>query len=204
MIGVIGKIKINSILNGFEKGKKLPIGTVTNGRKKVAEGKWVLVKKDVNKVEDIVKPPNKITQYNFHEATKAKFKLISSNENAKKKFELILAGNELFFISKSGSEYFVADGGVYRLSDHWGSVATCTWEIEGGPGNLKLGFCKFSDFTSKKQYKEYSTFNVKHPTRGLIKVHIPSNEMDKVNKKDIVGEIEVYGEWVYSRYGYKV
>lgn len=41
------------ILKGFvegddliEKGKKMPIGTISNGRKKVAEGKWVPVKND--------------------------------------------------------------------------------------------------------------------------------------------------------------
>lgn len=30
----------------IEKGKKVPVGTVTNGYKKIAEGKWVPVKKD--------------------------------------------------------------------------------------------------------------------------------------------------------------
>jgi len=31
----------NKIADSFEKGKKVPVGTVTNGRRKVAEGKWV-------------------------------------------------------------------------------------------------------------------------------------------------------------------
>jgi hypothetical protein len=38
------------IADSFEKGKTKPIGTVTNGYKKVAEGKWVPVKKEENKV----------------------------------------------------------------------------------------------------------------------------------------------------------
>lgn len=33
----------------LEKGKKMPVGTVSNGRKKVAEGKWVDVKKEGTK-----------------------------------------------------------------------------------------------------------------------------------------------------------
>ena len=43
--------RINNIAKSFsvdevEKGKKMPIGTVSNGRKKVGEGKWVPVKDD--------------------------------------------------------------------------------------------------------------------------------------------------------------
>jgi hypothetical protein len=34
-----------NIANTFEKGKKVPIGTITNGRKKVAEGVWVIAKR---------------------------------------------------------------------------------------------------------------------------------------------------------------
>ena len=35
-----------SFENDLEKGKKMPIGTVSKGRKKVAEGKWVEIKDD--------------------------------------------------------------------------------------------------------------------------------------------------------------
>jgi len=38
--------QIMSLGNDIEKGRKVPIGTVHNGLKKIAEGKWVPVKKD--------------------------------------------------------------------------------------------------------------------------------------------------------------
>ena len=37
-------MKISEMVEILEKGKKYPVGTVKNGRKKVAEGKWVKVK----------------------------------------------------------------------------------------------------------------------------------------------------------------
>ena len=49
---VLSAVSDNPIAEAYsilEKGKKLPIGTVTNGRKKVAEGKWVDVKKEGKK-----------------------------------------------------------------------------------------------------------------------------------------------------------
>ena len=33
--------------------------------------------------------------------------------------------------SDSGSEYWYTDKGVYRRSNHWGTVATCTWLLDG-------------------------------------------------------------------------
>ena len=51
--GHLKKLRIKAVqpkgarhIFGFEKGKKMPIGTVSNGRKKVGEGKWVPVKDD--------------------------------------------------------------------------------------------------------------------------------------------------------------
>lgn len=34
--------------------------------------------------------------------------------------------------SRSGSKYWYEDGGVYRLSNHWGySIASCHWWLDG-------------------------------------------------------------------------
>lgn len=40
--------------------------------------------------------------------------------------------------------YWYENGGVYRLSDHWGFVASCYWPIIGGKG--VVGFCKWANF----------------------------------------------------------
>jgi len=58
--------------------------------------------------------------------------------------------------SKSGSEYFVTpNGDVYRLSNHWGAVATCEWTLDGNgelrmsvmvSGELQIGVANLKDF----------------------------------------------------------
>jgi hypothetical protein len=48
--------------------------------------------------------------------------------------------------SDSGSRYKVINGSVYRLSDHWGRVASCEWEIDYSKWIGKdVGVVKISD-----------------------------------------------------------
>ena len=54
------------------------------------------------------------------------------------------------FKSKSGSEYYFTDEGVYRTSNHWGRAANCRWRLVS-QGNYKsqhtkVGFAKWTDF----------------------------------------------------------
>lgn len=48
------------------------------------------------------------------------------------------------YVSASGSMYWYENDGVYRLSDHWGHVASCYWPIIGG--RAIVGFCKWANF----------------------------------------------------------
>lgn len=52
--------------------------------------------------------------------------------------------------SKSESEYFYADEGVYRKSNHWGRVANCRWKLIADKNyknqQIVIGFAKWSDF----------------------------------------------------------
>ena len=48
--------------------------------------------------------------------------------------------------SDSGSRYKVIKGTVYRLSDHWGRVASCEWDIDRSKWSGKdVGAVKISD-----------------------------------------------------------
>ena len=54
------------------------------------------------------------------------------------------------FKSKSGSEYYFTDEGVYRTSNHWGRAANCRWRLVT-LGNYKsqhskVGFAKWTEF----------------------------------------------------------
>ena len=52
--------------------------------------------------------------------------------------------------SKSESEYFYADEGVYRKSNHWGRVANCRWKLIADENyknqQIVIGFAKWADF----------------------------------------------------------
>jgi hypothetical protein len=54
------------------------------------------------------------------------------------------------FKSKSGSEYFFTEVGVYRISNHWGRAANCRWKLiplsEYKNQQTKIGFAKWTDF----------------------------------------------------------
>jgi len=54
------------------------------------------------------------------------------------------------FKSKSGSDYFFTDEGVYRSSNHWGRVANCRWKLiplsEYKNQETKIGFARWTDF----------------------------------------------------------
>jgi hypothetical protein len=54
------------------------------------------------------------------------------------------------FKSKSGSEYYFTDEGVYRSANHWGRAANCRWRLITS-GNYKsqhtkVGYAKWTDF----------------------------------------------------------
>ena len=80
--------KAVELMNSLLKGRKAdPVGTVRNGRKKVADGKWVDVKEgqskkigaigisNSNKVEELVDRVNKISQDKNMDATEKKVKI---------------------------------------------------------------------------------------------------------------------------------
>ncbi|AOW17193.1 hypothetical protein LPB03_06820 [Polaribacter vadi] len=52
--------------------------------------------------------------------------------------------------SKSESEYFYTDEGVYRKSNHWGRVANCRWKLISNDNyknqNIVIAFAKWIDF----------------------------------------------------------
>lgn len=51
------------------------------------------------------------------------------------------------YVSNSGSRYWYTADRVYRLSDHWGDVASCYWPLSCGPVNvLTLASCNLDRF----------------------------------------------------------
>lgn len=50
------------------------------------------------------------------------------------------------FVSESGSKYWYLDHGLIRQSDHWGSVSSCFWKLNGSKGGLEFGYIYWNSF----------------------------------------------------------
>ncbi|WP_396149323.1 hypothetical protein [Flavobacterium sp.] len=78
---------------------------------------------------------------NFHKHTFCLWKEVSQTD-----FELQKSN----FKSKSGSEYFFTEEGVYRISNHWGRAANCRWRLlpltNYKNQHTKIGFARWTDF----------------------------------------------------------
>jgi hypothetical protein len=78
---------------------------------------------------------------NFH-----KYTFCLWNEVSQADFEV----QKSHFKSKSGSEYFFTEDGVYRISNHWGRVANCRWRLvpltDYKNQYTKVGFARWNDF----------------------------------------------------------
>jgi hypothetical protein len=106
----------------------------------------------------------KITKENFHLKTKATFSFIKYGDQATDLFNEMVKENGLFFKSNSGSKYVLYGETVYRISDHWGMVASCKWFLTGCPSmpkfktNTILAKCDLSEFESMMKAVEYVVF----------------------------------------------
>lgn len=83
----------------------------------------------------------KYNSKNFHKHTFCLWKEVSQTD-----FDL----QKSHFKSKSGSEYFFAEDGVYRISNHWGRAANCRWRLlplaDYKNQHIKIGFARWIDF----------------------------------------------------------
>ena len=68
---------------------------------------------------------------NYQISSKADFKRVSKkNKGILKLWEQVKRESNIksFYNSKSGSQYIITqEEDIYRLSDHWGAVASCEW-----------------------------------------------------------------------------
>lgn len=74
---------------------------------------------DRKKAESAIDKMNKITSEDFHIYTEANYTTCECPER------------EYDFISPSGSKYWIYEDYVIRKSDHWGTVASCKWYLDG-------------------------------------------------------------------------
>ena len=93
----------------------------------------------------------KVTTHDYYLGTKADFKLVKSTEDVWDAWEKLKQQDGFRHVHspKSDSEYLVNDktGEIYRISDHWGWVASCRWEINGRVhSGFNIGKANIKDF----------------------------------------------------------
>lgn len=76
---------------------------------------------------------------------------------------------KLNYKSKSGSNYYFTESGVYRLSNHWSRVANCRWRLindneKSRNQRTKLGFAKWTDFHSDNDYEKLYFIEITNTT----------------------------------------
>lgn len=136
---------------------------------------------------------------NFHKNTFCVFKHLTSNEASKINF---------VHKSKSGSEYFFTDEGVYRKSNHWGRVANCRWKLASSSlekvnnNTPQVGYACWNDFFSNNEsqplyfifqddlgnfdfyHKEHSFFEDKFALRNASECSKVMKELKMVQQTD--------------------
>lgn len=86
---------------------------------------------------------------NFFKYTYCEFEQVSDD---------FFLNNKPHYTSKSGSNYFYTDEGVYRYSNHWGRVANCRWKISG-----------IEDYKNQCYYVGYSNWLDFYPLNNFEK-----------------------------------
>lgn len=88
---------------------------------------------------------------NFHKHTFCIFKQVELSE---------IENLKMNFKSKSGSNYYFTNDGVYRLSNHWSRVANCRWRLNNyninnkNQNRTKLGFANWTDFYEDNDFEK--------------------------------------------------
>ena len=95
-------------------------------------------------------PLKTYTKFNFHKHTFCIFTEVDFS---------YISNLEYHFKSKSGSEYYFTDKGVYRKSNHWSRVANCKWRLVNNNLNKnntreKLGYANWTDFHSDNEFEK--------------------------------------------------
>jgi hypothetical protein len=94
--------------------------------------------------------PQKIyNRTNFHRHTFCVFQEVQADEIK----QLVLN-----YKSKSGSEYYFTEVGVYRKSNHWGRAANCKWRLipmaSSSENRTKIGYADWTSFFPDNDFEK--------------------------------------------------
>lgn len=168
------------------KAKKMPIGTVSNGRKKVAEGKWVPVKKDKQPKKDQPKGKDKQPKTEGQSEKQALMGKVAAMFTS-----LADKIRNKFNTEVQGGEAVDEVAGDVESAGKKGQAATQKKKFEG-----EANVNKRNDSTSKKKGGEASENSSKKDEQKGRSKQKKSNRTDKENpfKKVATKSIEDAGQ----------
>jgi hypothetical protein len=106
-------------------------------------------------------------KYNFHQHTYCVFHQVSGEEIADKKPN---------YSSKSGSQYFFTEEGVYRKSNHWGRAANCRWKLIPNEN--------YKNQQTIVAFANWESFYPNNQTDALFYMYIKDNQVFYGHKQD--------------------
>lgn len=113
-------------------------------------------------------------KHNFHKHTYCEWKSVSLDE---------IQGSQISFKSKSGSQYFFTDKGVFRKSNHWGRIGNCRWIlkeiIQYKNQEIKIGYAHWSDFHSNNDWEKLFFIQVDFQEKKVSYSHKDSTTNNK-------------------------
>ncbi|MBQ5506024.1 MAG: hypothetical protein IIT85_02635, partial [Prevotella sp.] len=119
-----------------------------------------------------------VTLNDYYEGTEARFEplVTSTSGNVDAEWDRLKAEHpdwELHESPKSTSEYLIdrKSGDIYRKSDHWGKVATCSWKLNHvNQGAYAIGKANIRDFKRRGEHlKWYNYANERNQKREFTR-----------------------------------
>ncbi len=115
-------------------------------------------------------------KYNFHKHTFCVFKEVSLDA---------IQHLGIHYSSKSGSQYYFLEEGVYRISNHWGRAGNCRWKLDSSSMQLatnsvenklkqiqhKVGYAKWTDFYPNNEQENLFYLVVNFETKSVDFYH---------------------------------
>lgn len=91
----------------------------------------------------------------------------------------------IHYSSKSGSQYYFLEEGVYRISNHWGRAGNCRWKLDSSSMQLatnsvenklkqiqhKVGYAKWTDFYPNNEQENLFYLVVNFETKSVDFYH---------------------------------
>ncbi|WP_338378287.1 hypothetical protein [uncultured Flavobacterium sp.] len=90
------------------------------------------------------------------------------------------------YSSKSGSQYYFVEEGLYRVSNHWGRAANCRWKLDSSTmkttssknNSSKIGYANWSDFYPNNEQENLFYIQVDFATKTVDFLHKDNPKYD--------------------------